>query len=85
MIKRLRYIPHGNCYAVYTSDGLELWSYTTRVISYNNSTGILKCSGLYSMTTRKHISAFMKEYFPNYSYYSVKEAVEKNEGVLHID
>lgn len=85
MMKKLKYIPYGQCYALYTSEGIELWSYSTRVITYNNSTRILKCSGLYSMTTRKHISAFMKEYFPQYSYYSVKWAVEKNNGELVIE
>ena len=84
MIKKLAYIPYGQAYVVYTNEGIELWSYSTRVITYKN-TGILKCSGLYSATTRRHISAFMKEYFPNYSYYAVKWAVEKNNGELIIE
>lgn len=80
MIYKLRYIPHGQCYAQYTNRGIQLWSYTTMVIDYDNSTGILKCTGLYSMTTRRHISAFIREYFPHLSYYDIKKAVEKNNG-----
>lgn len=87
MMKKLKYIPYGQCHVVYTNTGFELWSYTTKVIDYTTTTttNTITCTGLYSMTTRKHISAFMKEYFPQYSYYSVKWAVEKNNGELVIE
>lgn len=40
-------------------NGLALYSYTTRVAEVQN--GWLRIKGLYSMTTRKHISWFMRE------------------------
>jgi len=43
------------------NDGtVELWSYTTRIISITPE-GWLTCYGLYSMTTIKHIGWFMRE------------------------
>ncbi len=47
-----------------------LQSYATDVIIMKD--GKLECTGLYSATTRKHISAFLSEYCPRYSYYDVK-------------
>ena len=47
-----------------------LQSYATDVIIVKN--GLLECTGLYSMTTRKHISAFLCEYYPNVSFQMVK-------------
>ena len=39
---------------------VELWSYTTRIISITPE-GWLSVTGLYSMTTIKHIGWFMRE------------------------
>lgn len=47
-----------------------LQSYSTDVIIVKN--GLLQCTGLYSMTTRKHISAFLWEYYPCISFNMVK-------------
>lgn len=47
-----------------------LQSYATDVISVKN--GLMECTGLYSMTTRKHISAFLWEYYPSISFNMVK-------------
>ena len=33
---------------------------------------MLECTGLYSMTTRKHISAFLWEYYPNITFNMIK-------------
>ena len=40
-------------------NGLALYSYTTRVAEVRD--GWVRINGLYSMTTRKHISWFMRE------------------------
>ena len=45
-------------------NGLALYSYDTMVAEVRN--GWLKIYGLYSMTTRKHISWFMRELGFNY-------------------
>ena len=47
-----------------------LQSYATDVIIVQN--GLMRCTGLYSMTTRKHISAFLWEYYPSISFNMVK-------------
>lgn len=47
-----------------------LQSYSTDVIIVDN--GLLECTGLYSMTTRKHISAFLWEYYPSITFNMVK-------------
>ena len=48
-------------YENFFDDGtVELWSYTTRIISITPE-GWLHCTGLYSMTTIKHIGWFMRE------------------------
>ena len=61
-----------DCYGAIT-----LVSYKTEVINIDPQ-GWLTCSGTYSQTTRKHISAFMREYAPNFSYYTAKEAYMNN-------
>lgn len=62
---------------------LELYSYRTRVITYNVKTGIMVITGLYSATTRRHIGWFVNLVTDNIDYYQVKHAYEKNKGVLH--
>ena len=47
-----------------------LQSYATDIIIVKN--GLMECTGLYSMTTRKHISAFLWEYYPAVSFNMVK-------------
>jgi len=54
---------------------MVLVSYLTDVIIVR--AGLLACTGTYSATTRKHIGAFMREYF-GASYYDAKKAYELN-------
>lgn len=49
----------------------SLISYTTKV-AYVDTLGWLYVTGLYSMTTRKHLSAFAKEYC-NTTYETIKK------------
>lgn len=60
-IKKLKAIPYGQCFVENVDDkNFYLWSYRTLVAKVENNW--LKINGLYSMTTRKHIGAFMREY-----------------------
>lgn len=62
MIRKLKAHPYANAFVEIDTDGNKyLWSYRTLVCELR-ADGWLKCYGLYSMTTRKHISAFMREY-----------------------
>ena len=74
MEKTLRKMPYAQAkvrdYRDINSDMIVLQSYKTDVIYVEK--GVMSCTGLYSMTTRKHISAFLAEYYPHISFYDVK-------------
>lgn len=56
----LKTMPYAQATIISTEDSLILRSYQTDVIIISN--GWMTCTGTYSQTTRKHISAFMREY-----------------------
>lgn len=70
---------HKNAQAeVYISNVRDaLWSYNTHVMSIYPD-GWVVCFGLYSATTRRHISWFLKEFYPMITYAQVKAMVEGN-------
>lgn len=70
---RLKNHPFAQCTVKEFDDALVLQSYSTDVIIFDKRHGDLACSGLYSATTRRHISAFLKEYFPNVDFKTVKK------------
>ena len=77
MVKKLAKMPYAQAYVKVDEYGaITLVSYKTDVITIDPH-GWLTCNGLYSMTTRKHISAFMKEY-TNLDYSFAKECYEKH-------
>ena len=61
-----RVVKHGNDY--------ELYSYVTKVAEVKD--GWLYCYGLYSMTTRRHLAAFGKEFTPTIPYHIFKACYE---------
>ena len=69
-------MPFANESVEISEDGksIYLWSYRTVVAHIINNWLIV--NGLYSMTTRKHISAFMREYC-NSDYATAKDCYEK--------
>lgn len=78
MIKKLSSMPHAQAHIEIFDDGaVRLVSYTTPVIDIDKN-GIMIVHGLYSATTRKHISAFMREY-TRFDYYTAKRCYEKNQ------
>lgn len=70
--KRLDYRQAGLRY--YDNGDAALISYTTEVLYYNATADILNCFGLYSATTRRHISIALRKYFHNpiLDYYDIK-------------
>ena len=91
MKKQIKLTEHksANCYVLISENGnnIQFISYSTVVLNCDAISDraceyVISCSGLYSMTTRKQIGWFLKEYFNNLSYYSVKYAYEKNENCL---
>lgn len=75
-IKKLTAMPYAQAHIEIDNDNnIHLFSYVTLVATITNE-GWLTVNGLYSMTTRKHISAFMKEYSGVLDYQSAKSAYE---------
>ena len=66
-IRKLSAMPYANAHVeIDDENNIHLFSYVTRVATLSCD-GWLEIYGLCSMTTRKHIGAFMKEYviYPN--------------------
>lgn len=77
-IKTLARMPYAQAKVLIDDEGnVSLISYTTKVCSLSND-GWLVCYGLYSATTRKHISNFMREYTPISDYYTAKCCYERH-------
>ena len=78
-IKKLTAMPYAQAHIEIDNDyNISLFSYVTLVATITNE-GWLTVYGLYSMTTRKHISAFVKEYTNGtLDYASAKAAYEGN-------
>lgn len=84
--KKLTGHPAAQCKVVLNDENIALISYKTTVITvekYDNGY-IISCSGLYSMTTRKHINWFLREYFPKIAFYDIK-AIAGLEKYIYID
>lgn len=77
MIRKLSAMPYAQAHVEITPDGTTtLVSYTTDIITIRPN-GWATVSGLYSMTTRKHISAFAKEY-TSFNYATFRDIYEKS-------
>ena len=75
ILKKLIALPYAQAHVeIDDNHNKTLFSYVTRVAELTDD-GWLTIYGLYSMTTRKHISAFMREY-TNLDYASAKAAYE---------
>ena len=78
---RLEKMPTAQCGVCIKNDFIVLYSYITPVLILNNITRVLWCSGLYSATTRRHISAFLREYCPNITYSTIKAIAATENGI----
>ena len=82
-IKKLSAMPYAQAHIEISEDGdIALFSYTT-LVAYIDRDGWCGCNGTYSQTTRKHISAFAKEYAAPLDYYSFKKAYEGGYVINH--
>ena len=79
--KRLDFQPYAQAGINIHNDGSkDLISYSTRVCTVDKD-GWLTCRGLYSQTTRRHISSFIREVASNLSYYDAKRCYENDEAI----
>ena len=69
----LKSMPYAQAKIRRDTNRVALISYTTTVCEIVG--GVLVVHGLYSMTTRRHISAFMREF--DMDYYIAKECYER--------
>lgn len=81
MIKKLKEHKSAQCHVAQYNNKEYLVSYTTDVLITNYNTNIMEVTGLYSMTTRRHISWYLMERFPHIDYYTVKKAYQENKYV----
>ena len=73
-IKKLSAMPYAQAHIEISESGdICLFSYVT-LVAWIDKDGWCGCTGTYSQTTRKHISAFAKEYAAPLDYYSFKKA-----------
>lgn len=75
MAKKFNSHPYANCEIITLSNGFALKSYNT--IAATIEDGWLKINGLYSATTRRHISWFVNE-FAKMSYQTAKRLYTDN-------
>ena len=74
-IAKLSAMPYAQAHIEMLDGNIYLFSYTTLVAGIEN--GWLFVNGLYSMTTRKHISAFLREYTV-FNYATAKQLYNDN-------
>lgn len=80
MIRKLKKMPYANATIIENdSKNINLISYVTTVIEIKD--GWLQVNGLYSRTTRRHISNFMREF--GFSYQLAKQLYD-DKMVLNI-
>ena len=73
-IKKLSAMPYAQAHVEISESGdICLFSYVT-LVAWIDRDGWCGCTGTYSKTTHKHISAFAKEYAAPFDYYSFKQA-----------
>ena len=75
MLKRLARMPYAKAFVSVEPNRIALVSYSTLVAEIVG--GVLRVYGLYSMTTRRHIGAFVAEY-AGVSYQTAKILYEHN-------
>ena len=75
MLRRLARMPYAKAFVSVEPNRIALVSYSTLVAEIVG--GVLRVYGLYSMTTRRHISAFVAEY-AGISYQTAKILYENN-------
>lgn len=73
--RALKYKPYAQAGVLLDDEGVTLVSYESSIIRLHCDTiEFYNTAPDYSRTTISHVSAFLKEYVPNISYYQVKKA-----------
>ena len=78
--KKLKFMPYASAKVKIYDGQIILQSYATDVIIIDEN-GFMRCTGTYSQTTRKHIGAFIKEFAPQFNYYTAKMCYLSNQAI----
>ena len=71
-VRKLADHPYAQCHVETDYNGdINFVSYATTVIMIRGQH--IFCTGTYSQTTAKQIGWFLREYFPRFNYYGMKE------------
>lgn len=81
IIKKLKNHKSAQAHVMEHEEKLYLISYTTAVLIIDHATNVMEVTGLYSATTRRHISWFLDEYFYYIDYDMVKNAYEQGKKI----
>lgn len=81
MIKKLKNHQSAQCHIFEGNNREYLISYRTKVLIVDYEAKTMEVTGLYSMTTRKHIGWYLMERFPNITYHMVKKAHEEGKKI----
>lgn len=76
MMRPLNRMPYAQAKVYIEGNTITLISYTTTVARIED--GFLTVYGLYSRTTIRHISAFVREFIPTADYYTAKKCYTDN-------
>jgi threonine aldolase len=80
-IKKLSAMPYAQAHIeIHEDGGVSLFSYVT-LVAHITADGWLTVYGLHSMTTRKHISAFIREYAQPCDYQTAKAIYTDNKMI----
>lgn len=82
-LERLKGHEQAQAHIIRDHNKIELWSYSTKVLIYDTIDQSIECTGLYSMTTRRHITWFMSQFIGRYDYYDIKKSYLNNDK-LHV-
>lgn len=84
-IEKLDYHKYAKCgYEIYGPENENVLFYSYDTIVLDCCYEYLMCTGLYSATTRKHISWILREFFPNISYQRIKKIAGKFPLVIDV-
>ena len=75
-ITTLKSMPYAQAKVVFSQYGITLVSYDTPVAGIDTD-GNVRVNGLYSTTTRRHLSVFARDYCGT-NYYTLKRCYEEN-------
>ncbi len=83
-IKPLTTMPYAQARVIIEDNLITLQSYATAVIIIDKASGWVQCTGTYSQTTRRHISAFCEEITNGTINYQLMKQIAKDKRLYNL-